>query len=159
MVTGVPIYASTNLLLGLNSATMEIIETQKVSQLQRLKPTRVGGHVLTQLGYSTSEFAPREPKPIAPEIKASVTATPIPRNIHPVHHAGRCTAPAKAFRRIYGSNPDTLYTDAADYSAINAKVAAVANWIGEAVTSATVRTGNSMEAEVCALALAVSTRH
>ncbi|KAH9371201.1 hypothetical protein HPB48_006079 [Haemaphysalis longicornis] len=48
--------------------------------------------------------------------------------MHPEHHVGRHATWAKALHRIYGSNPDTLYTDAADYPAINAKVAAVADW-------------------------------
>lgn len=157
--TGIPTYASTNLLLrlGLHNTTTELIEAQKVSQLERLKRTPTGRHVLKQLGYSTSEFAPRESKPIAPKIRANITVTTIPRNMHPEHHAGRRAARAKALHRIYGSNPDTLYTDAADYPAIKAKVAAVADWRGEAITSATVRTGNSTEAEECAIALAVST--
>ncbi|KAH9381852.1 hypothetical protein HPB48_020013 [Haemaphysalis longicornis] len=137
---------------------MELIEAQKISQLERLKRTPTGRHVLRQLGYSTSELAPRELKPIPPEVRARITVSPIPRNMHQEHHAGRRAARAKALHRIYGNNPDTLYTDAADYPAINAKVAAIADWRGEAVTSATIRSGNSTEAEECGIALAISTR-
>ncbi|KAH9375582.1 hypothetical protein HPB48_017127 [Haemaphysalis longicornis] len=78
--------------------------------------------------------------------------------MHPEHHAGRRAARAKALHRIYGRNPNTLHTDAADYPAINAKVPAVADWRGEKVTSATIRSGNSTEAEECGIALAISTR-
>ncbi|KAH9371805.1 hypothetical protein HPB48_001404 [Haemaphysalis longicornis] len=78
--------------------------------------------------------------------------------MHPEHYACRRAARAKALHRIYGSNPDTLYTDAAVYPAINAKVAAVADWRGETITSVTIRSGNSTEAEECAIALAISTR-
>ncbi|KAH9371093.1 hypothetical protein HPB48_018538 [Haemaphysalis longicornis] len=53
------------------------------------------------------------------------------------------------------SYPDALYTDAENYPAINAKVAAVADWPGEAITSATIRSGSSTEAEECAIALAL----
>ncbi|KAH9378450.1 hypothetical protein HPB48_022435 [Haemaphysalis longicornis] len=67
--------------------------------------------------------------------------------MHPQHNAGRRAPRAKALHSIYGSNADTLYTDAADYPAINAKVAAVAAWRSETTTSATTRFWNSTEAE------------
>ncbi|KAH9362390.1 hypothetical protein HPB48_018042 [Haemaphysalis longicornis] len=137
---------------------MELIKAKKVSQLEILKCTPTGKHVLRQLGCSTSELAPRELKTIPPEVRAIITVSLIPRNMHPEHHAASRATRAKALQRIYGSNADALYTDAAGYPAINAKVAADADWRGKAITSATIRSGNSTKAEECAIALAVSTR-
>lgn len=134
----------------------ELIEAQKVGQIERLKRTSTGRHVLRQLRYPTSEFAPREPLSIAPNIKENITVAPIPRNMHPEHHKGRRTARAMALHRAYGNDLDTFYTDAACYPDITAKVVAVADWRGEALLSATIRTDNCTEAEECAIALAIS---
>ncbi|KAH9367266.1 hypothetical protein HPB48_013611 [Haemaphysalis longicornis] len=68
--------------------------------------------------------------------------------MHPEHYANRPVARAKAFHSVYGSNPDNLYTDAADYPALNGKVAAVANSRGVTITSGTVRFRNRTEEEV-----------
>lgn len=74
--------------MGVHNTWEELIEAQRVNQLERLKLTKTGQALLKNLGY-TVEKAAHLPQCIPQEIKDKIFVCPLPRNMHPEHDKGR----------------------------------------------------------------------
>ncbi|KAG0413116.1 hypothetical protein HPB47_009739 [Ixodes persulcatus] len=100
-------------------AVEELVEAREIGQRTRLGRTRTGRALLRRLGYDghlTRKEEESERKPAHPTIAAKIRTMPIPRNMHPIVHAGRRLARVRYLRRRYQDDPDVLYADAASYS-------------------------------------------
>ncbi|KAH6923061.1 hypothetical protein HPB50_021391 [Hyalomma asiaticum] len=47
------------------------------------------------------------------QVRAQIHIAPLPKNMSPVYHRARRDARARKLAKQYGTDPDTLYTDAA----------------------------------------------
>ncbi|XP_075525011.1 uncharacterized protein LOC142557205 [Dermacentor variabilis] len=155
---GLPINTSTDkfLELGLHNTLDEIIEAHNVAQYERLSKSRTGRHILETLGisYYTQQG---EKVAIPTPIRERIAVSPLPKNMHPTHHAGRRNRRARDLQKKYGSNKETVYVDAARYERQRGFAIAVTDHSGTCVASATIRTEETEAAEEAAIALAVAT--
>lgn len=89
------------------------------------------------------------------ELREKIAVAPIPRNMHPVHHAGRREARARAIGRVNDNRASTVYTDVADY-ARRGSMTAVVTTATSHITSITLPCTTTDQAEEAAIALAIS---
>ncbi|KAH6947446.1 hypothetical protein HPB50_019035 [Hyalomma asiaticum] len=88
--------------------------------------------------------------------REDIQVDPLPRNIHPVHHAVRLEARARAILRTVGSDAKAaLFVDAAEYSTRRAFGVSVVDGEGQLVARASVCTDQVTVAEEIAIALAL----
>ncbi|KAH6945690.1 hypothetical protein HPB50_009624 [Hyalomma asiaticum] len=146
----------------------------EVGGMHVFRITTVGTLVLPQAPLHGGLQSPKVPEALAPscliwpwvEISDGVQLTrdeqediqvdPIPRNIHPVHHAGRREARARAILRSVGSDAKAaLFVDAAEYSTRRAFGVSVVDGKGQLVARASVCTDHVTVAEEIAIALAL----
>ncbi|XP_077544981.1 uncharacterized protein LOC144158175 [Haemaphysalis longicornis] len=88
-------------------------------------------------------------------IRKQLYVSPLPRNMHPVHHSGRREARAKAIHTYYGREPTTVYTDASSYPGIRAMTAVVVQ-NNKHVTSLTLPGYDPLQAGEAAIAVAIT---
>ncbi|KAH7974245.1 hypothetical protein HPB49_012635 [Dermacentor silvarum] len=88
-------------------------------------------------------------------IRSNITVPPLPRYMHPVHHAQRREARARAIHKRYGTLPSTAYTDAGSYPRRAATTATVIV-IKKHRSSISLTRYNPLQAEEAAIALALS---
>ncbi|KAH6943750.1 hypothetical protein HPB50_026365 [Hyalomma asiaticum] len=109
------------------------------------KAARTGGNK-TRLGLAFD----------AQEIREKLTVNPLPRNVQPVHNAGRRKARASAtLKQIHNDNVEASFVDAATYRDGKAFAVFVVDTIGKLINSASVRTTDLEVAEQVAVALAM----
>ncbi|KAH6933086.1 hypothetical protein HPB50_011902 [Hyalomma asiaticum] len=87
--------------------------------------------------------------------REDIQVDPIPRHVHPVHHAGRRVARARAIIRGIRNRDATFFVDAAEYHCETAFAVAVVDGGGNPITTATIRTNSVSVAEEAAIALAL----
>ncbi|KAH6939345.1 hypothetical protein HPB50_017282 [Hyalomma asiaticum] len=87
--------------------------------------------------------------------REDIQVDPIPRHVHPVHHAGRRVARARAIIRGIRKRDATFFVDAAEYHCKTAFAVAVVDGGGNPITTATIRTNSVSLAEEAAIALAL----
>lgn len=152
---GIPMSASTDRLLklGLHNTASELIEGHLSSQKLRLELTPAGKKLLAELQWTPQ--GQLQPRALAPETRQCIRVRPIPRNMHPEHHADRRQARAKALEKMYGKEEGTVYTEAASYKYKRAMVAVVTSR-DKCLTSATIPKATTQEAEEVAIALAIT---
>ncbi|KAG0425447.1 hypothetical protein HPB47_027392 [Ixodes persulcatus] len=88
-------------------------------------------------------------------VRRHLSISPLPRNMHPVHHAGRREARTQAIYKRYGHEPTTAYTNAASYPGIRAMTAVVVQQ-NHHVSSITLPRYEPLQAEEAAIALAIA---
>ncbi|KAG0430045.1 hypothetical protein HPB47_023042, partial [Ixodes persulcatus] len=153
-----------SILRNLLDPTKAKTETNKA--LAKLLHTLSGKErtLLRRLGYDghpTRKEEESERKPAHPTIAAKIRTMPIPRNMHPIVHAGRRLARVRYLRRRYQDDPDVLYADAASYSTpISGRRIAVCGPNGERRAAASLLGSPSVAEPEAAIALAItSTQH
>lgn len=155
---GLPISTSTERLLrlGVHNTAEELIEAHLSSQRTRLAVTEAGRSILLRLGLSAPlSHPPPQTVSLPHAIRSNITVPPLPRNMHPVHHAQRREARARAIHKRYGTLPSTAYTDAGSYPRRAATTATViVN--KEHRSSISLTRYNPLQAEEAAIALALS---
>ncbi|KAH6919512.1 hypothetical protein HPB50_029500 [Hyalomma asiaticum] len=85
--------------------------------------------------------------------REDIQVDPIPRHVHPVHHAGRRVARARAIIRGIRNRDATFFVDAEEYHCKTAFAVAVVDGGGNPITTATIRTNSVSLAEEAAIAL------
>lgn len=143
--------------LGLHNSVEEIIEAQRISQLERLTKSETGRHILTSLGIRYESQAGTK-YDVPKHVRNNLIIQNIPKHMHPIHHEERRKARVKALRKMLSKEKDVLYTDAASYGN-NVMVAAVVNEKGLVVASCSIKTSDSGTAEEAAIALAIRTNN
>ncbi|KAG0418605.1 hypothetical protein HPB47_004717 [Ixodes persulcatus] len=122
----------------------------------RLGATGAGRLLLSRLRLTTPlQHPPSETTTLSHEVRRHLSVSPLPRNMHPVHHAGRREARAQAIYKRYGHEPTTAYTDAASYPGIRAMTAVVVQQ-NHHVSSITLPRYEPLQAEEAAIALAIA---
>lgn len=154
---GIPNSTSTIRLLelGVHNTVEELWEAQKIAQIKRLNQTPNGKWLLEQLGITIPGGQPEPLEDLTPDIRAKITVSRIPRNMHPIHNAERRRARAESLGRLWDSNRNTLYVDAAGPQK-GRMVAAVTTPDGGVVNSATLKTKIATQGEEAAIALAIA---
>ncbi|KAH6948476.1 hypothetical protein HPB50_024815 [Hyalomma asiaticum] len=90
---------------------------------------------------------------------AQIHIAPLPKNMSPVYHRARRDARARKLAKQYGTDPDTLYTDAARCGTHGFSLAAVGSVSRPGLfTCASARTNSANTAEALAVALAIKTK-
>ncbi|KAH9378563.1 hypothetical protein HPB48_016036 [Haemaphysalis longicornis] len=142
--------------LGVHNKMREIIGAHLVSQLERLRQTSTGRTVLRQLGYRTADASHPRPDTIPQDIRTLTRVAPLPRNMHPEHHAQRRQARLQFLQGTYCDHPHVLFTHAAHYASHPATAVSVIDGSGNVVRTATVKTKNIVEASETAIALTMT---
>lgn len=153
---GLPVYTPNEKLmaLGVHNTYMELASAHLASQRERLAETRTGRAVLGSLRIPvphTMEKTEKLPK----EIRAQLSFSPIPKNMHSEINKGRREARAKAIKNMAEKAPIVLYTDAAIYPDKKAATVAVVDKELREVNIASIRATEAAEAEEVAIALAI----
>ncbi|KAH6938370.1 hypothetical protein HPB50_008939 [Hyalomma asiaticum] len=92
-------------------------------------------------------------------VRAQIHIAPLPKNMSPVYHRARRDARARKLAKQYGTDPDTLYTDAARCGTHGFSLAAVGSVSRPGLfTCASARTNSANTAEALAVALAIKTK-
>ncbi|KAM7291914.1 uncharacterized protein ISCGN_025212 [Ixodes scapularis] len=112
-VLGLPMSTATHKLmaLGISNTVNELIEATLTAQYERLSLTHAGRAVLQQVGISPTRAAPSYAD-LAPEYRQSFRIPPIPKRMHPEHHAERRADRARQLEKRFSGRPDVTYTDA-----------------------------------------------
>ncbi|KAG0423580.1 hypothetical protein HPB47_000647, partial [Ixodes persulcatus] len=98
--------------LGLHNTVEDIIEAQRVSQLERLTKSATGRHILASLGIRY-ERQTGEKADVPRRVREAVVIPNIPKHMHPTHHAERRAARVKALQKRLSIAEGILYTVAA----------------------------------------------
>ncbi|XP_077538393.1 uncharacterized protein LOC144150964 [Haemaphysalis longicornis] len=154
---GIPVTTSNERFeaLGLHNTLDELIEAQRIAQLERLSKSPTGRHILSSLSINYESRAGAK-LDIPTEIRASIYVPPLPKNMHPVHNAERRRARAQALQKRFERSEDVVYVDAADYDDRDAMAVAMVNRQGDSVASGTIVTTSPEVGEEAAIALAVT---
>lgn len=154
---GLPVRTHTEdlLRLGIHNTMEEIAEAQERAQLTRLSTTPAGRWILEEIGLApTNDLACNTQLPR--EIREKLVVAPLPRNVHPVHNAGRRKARASAIlRQIQNDKVEASFVDAAAYRDGKAFAVSVVDTLGKVINCASVRTTDPEVAEQVAIALAM----
>lgn len=98
--------------LGIHNNLEEIIEAQRVAQLERLTKSQTGRHILRSLGIRyESQFGAKYE--ITRDFRDCIHVPPLLRNMHPEHHEERWLERAKALHKRFESTEDVVYVGAA----------------------------------------------
>ncbi|KAM7312654.1 hypothetical protein ISCGN_009559 [Ixodes scapularis] len=108
--------------LGISNTVNELIEATLTAQYERLSLTHAGRAVLQQVGISPTRAAPSYAD-LAPEYRQSLRIPPIPKRMHPEHHAERRADRARQLEKRFSGRPDVTYTDACYHHSKPAMVA------------------------------------
>ncbi|KAH6933655.1 hypothetical protein HPB50_017420 [Hyalomma asiaticum] len=142
--------------LGLHNTVDELIEAHFAAQVARLSSTKAGLKILDEAGIGAPRVEVSDGVQLTRDEREDIQVDPIPRNIHPVHHAGRREARARAILRSLGSDAKAaLFVDAAEYSTRRAFGVSVVDGKGQLVARASVCTDQVTVAEEIAIALAL----
>ncbi|KAG0423215.1 hypothetical protein HPB47_001004, partial [Ixodes persulcatus] len=155
---GLPTSTSTERLLrlGVHNTAEDLIEAHLSNQQARLGVTETGRSILSRLGLSAPLHHPPPQTASLPHvIRSNIIVPPLPRNMHPVHHAQRREARARAIHKQYGCKPSTAYTDAASYPGRAATTATVI-MNNEPRSSISLPRNHPLQAEEAAIALALT---
>ncbi|KAH6944399.1 hypothetical protein HPB50_002911 [Hyalomma asiaticum] len=87
--------------------------------------------------------------------REDIQVDPIPRHVHPVHHAGRREAQARPIIHGIRNRDATFFVDAAEYHCKTAFAVAIVDGGGNPITTAAIRTNSVSVAEEAAIALAL----
>ncbi|KAH7981009.1 hypothetical protein HPB49_020925 [Dermacentor silvarum] len=109
--------------LGISNTVSELIEATLTAQYERLSLTHAGRAVLQQVGISPTRAAPNYID-LTPEYRQNLRIPPIPKRMHPEHHAERRADRARQFEKRFSGRPDVTYTDASYHPSKPAMVAA-----------------------------------
>lgn len=124
--------------LGLHNTVNEIVEAQRLSQLERLARSETGRHILRSLGIRyDSQTGPKCDVPT--QVRTALLIQPIPKHMHPIHHEGRRSARVRALRSLLSMERDVYYVDAANYGT-GKMVSAVIDAEGSLVSSCSIDT-------------------
>ncbi|KAG0419271.1 hypothetical protein HPB47_004234 [Ixodes persulcatus] len=100
--------------LGLHNTVDEIVEAQRLSQMERLARSATGRHILRSLGIRCdSQTGPKCAVPT--QVLTALLIQPIPKYMHSIHHEGRRSARVRDLRSLLSKERDDYYVDAADY--------------------------------------------
>ncbi|KAL1469035.1 hypothetical protein MTO96_041076 [Rhipicephalus appendiculatus] len=86
--------------IGIYNTLEEIAEAQERSQIIRLSSTVAGRYILKKLGYTEQSYH-GDSVEIPPSVRVRMTATQVPRNVHPAHIYPRRRARATTILRNY----------------------------------------------------------
>ncbi|KAH7958423.1 hypothetical protein HPB49_001497 [Dermacentor silvarum] len=116
LALGLPMQTATLNLerLGVTNTLEELIEAHQAAQLTRLSSTPQGRNLLSSLAYPPSPSVLKSTG-LSPAARAKLTVSPIPRYMHPTHHAARRDHRSRYLRREYPvgcSAVRVLFTDA-----------------------------------------------
>ncbi|KAH6940411.1 hypothetical protein HPB50_027561 [Hyalomma asiaticum] len=124
MALGLPLSTAHKLMaLGITDTVSELIEATLTAQYERLSLTHAGRAILQQVGISPTRMAPNYAD-LTPEYRRSLYIPPIPKRMHPEHHAERRADRARQFEKRFSGRPDVTYTDASYHPSKPAMVAA-----------------------------------
>ncbi|KAH6923408.1 hypothetical protein HPB50_001047 [Hyalomma asiaticum] len=122
----------------------------------KIKSTKAGLKILDEAGIAAPRVEISDGVQLTRDEQEDIQVDSIPRNIHPVHHAGRREARARAILRSVGSDAKAaLFVDAAEYSTRRAFGVSVVDGKGQLVARASVCTDHVAVAEEIAIALAL----
>ncbi|KAG0421412.1 hypothetical protein HPB47_002672 [Ixodes persulcatus] len=141
--------------LGLHNTLDELVEAQRIAQMERLTKSPTGRHILQTLNINC-EGRLGEKHDIPPDIRGHIHIPPLPRNMHPEHNTERRQARAQALDKRFAHLEDVVYVDAADYSSRDAMAISVVDRQGKLINSGTVFTTSSEVGEEAAIALAMT---
>lgn len=158
VATGLPTRTSTAKLfaLGVHNTLDEMTEAHLTAQYERLSQTSAGRFTLTETGIRyTPTMTPKIDIPL--EQRQHLKITPIPRNMHPIHHKDRRADRAKTLHTKFKANKAVTYVDAAEIPNRPAFSIAVVNNEGRLMSGGSIKAANSEVAEEAAIALAIAT--
>lgn len=155
---GLPMSTATHKLmaLGISNTVNELIEATLTAQYERLSLTHAGRAVLQQVGISPMRAAP-SCADLAPEYRQSLCIPPIPKRMHPEHHAERRADRARQLEKCFSGHPDVTYTDACYHHSKPAMVAVALAPHRSWHTACSIRNAETVTvAEEVAIALALT---
>ncbi|KAG0433446.1 hypothetical protein HPB47_019909, partial [Ixodes persulcatus] len=155
---GLPMSTATHKLmaLGISNTVNELIEATLTAQYERLSLTHAGRAVLQQVGISPTRAAPSYAD-LAPEYRQSLRIPPIPKRMHPEHHAERRADRARQLEKRFSGRPDVTYTDACYHHSKPAMVAVALAPHRSWHTACSIRNAETVTvAEEVAIALALT---
>ncbi|XP_049275768.1 uncharacterized protein LOC125760115 [Rhipicephalus sanguineus] len=142
--------------LGITNTVSELIEATLTAQYERLTLTHAGRAILQQIGISPTRAAPNYAD-LTPEYRRSICIPPIPKRMHPEHHAERRADRARQFEKRFSGRPDVTYTDASYHPSKPAMVAVALAPYRSWHTACSIRkTETVTAAEEVAIALALA---
>nr|XP_037282317.1 LOW QUALITY PROTEIN: uncharacterized protein LOC119175489 [Rhipicephalus microplus] len=108
-----PIFTSTSKLtaFGVSNMVNELIEATLTVQYQRLSLTHAGRAVLHQIGLIPTRAATTY-QDVPTDQRLSLRIHPIPKHMHPEHHADRRADLARQLQKRLSNRSDVTYTDA-----------------------------------------------
>ncbi|KAH6937760.1 hypothetical protein HPB50_004021 [Hyalomma asiaticum] len=109
--------------LGITNTVSEMIEATLTARYERLSLTHAGRAILQQVGISPTRMASNYAD-LTPEYRRSLYIPPVPKRMHPEHHADRRADRARQFEKRFSGRPDVTYTDATYHPSKPAMVAA-----------------------------------
>ncbi|KAG0443129.1 hypothetical protein HPB47_015258 [Ixodes persulcatus] len=106
---GIPITTSNERFeaLGLHNTLDELVEAQRIAQMERLTKSPTGRHILQTLNINY-EGRLGEKHDIPPDIRGHIHIPPLPRNMHPEHNTERRQARAQALDKRFAHLEDAL---------------------------------------------------
>ncbi|XP_049524759.1 uncharacterized protein LOC125946226 [Dermacentor silvarum] len=155
---GLPMSTATHKLmaLGISNTVSELIEATLTAQYERLSLTHAGRAVLQQVGISPTRAAPNYID-LTQEYRQNLRIPPIPKRMHPEHHAERRADRARQFEKRFSGRPDVTYTDASYHPSKPAMVAAALAPHRSWYTACSIRNAETVTAaEEVAIALALA---
>ncbi|KAH7954412.1 hypothetical protein HPB49_018265 [Dermacentor silvarum] len=153
---GLPACTSTETILnlGVSNTLDEMCEAKLTAQYVRLTGSKTGRSILRKLGYrnpQSREGITAIPKEIANRLRIP----PIPRNMHPIYNDERRRSRVQRLQSSLLQKQGVVYTDAAEYPEGH-YAAVVVSDKGELISSCSVRHSSPEEAEMAAIALAIT---
>ncbi|KAH7982373.1 hypothetical protein HPB52_004287 [Rhipicephalus sanguineus] len=131
-------------ILGCNGGAIERLGGQASNILRLI--SRIA--ILDEAGIAAPKMEVSDGVQLTRDEREDIKVDPIPCNIHPVHHAGRREARARAILRSVGSDAKAvLFVDAAEYSTRRAFGVSVVDGKGQLVARASVCTDQVTVAE------------
>lgn len=143
------------LALGIHNTVDEIIEAHRTAQIARLSRTHPG-RALLAAAHLTSPFPSPMASLIPTTLRQLLHVRPLPRNMHPHHHADRRLARARHLQRTFPPSQHHLYVDAASYHDKPAFATTVISSLDSPPLDAlTIHTTSATAAEEAAISLAL----
>lgn len=139
--------------LGVHNTLDELMEAQRIAQLERLSRSPTGQHILQSLGITyNTQFGPK--RDIPTELRKHIHVPPLPKNTHPLHNQERRQERAKSLQKRFANSQDVAYVDAAEYRDRDAMTAAVLDQQNQIIAASSVITTSPEVGEEVAIALA-----
>ncbi|KAG0445676.1 hypothetical protein HPB47_019383 [Ixodes persulcatus] len=141
--------------LRVHNTLEEIIEAQESAQVTRLSSSPAGRKILAVLGLNPTLVAERRHQ-LSDDQRASIQASPFPRNVHPQHNVVRRRARAVALLRHVRDEPrSACFVDAALYGRSARFAAVFIDHKGSILNSASFKDSTPLRAEQAAIAVAI----